>query len=197
MFTDRLTEDLHHQIRTAVDDLGLVGEPRRRVDHPQHLYDSLHLVKTSERRAGCRQQIETGRTSSLIALVKRQISAYFPSGVRRCGTCAGEKEEAANAYGWDVVGDRRGRRRQADVLLLEVLFSAPEGLRPDACRHDKGNDQRSRQYTHRISSCSGERDLAHLPPQVFIDLPVSRRICPSNVGAKGRPARGASPSASC
>ena len=32
VFTDRLSEDLDHQVRTAIDDLGLIGEAWRRVD---------------------------------------------------------------------------------------------------------------------------------------------------------------------
>src|SRR5690606_10606949 len=41
-------ENLHHEVRKTVDDLGVVGEFRDSVDHAQHLYDTFYPLEVPQ-----------------------------------------------------------------------------------------------------------------------------------------------------
>ena len=74
-----LAEHLRHQFREAVDDLRLILEVRRAVDHAERLDQPLDLVERAERRrAPCRGC--SGRPPGrLLALLQRQVGADLPA----------------------------------------------------------------------------------------------------------------------
>ena len=71
-----LAEDGDQQIGAAVDDLGVIGEVRRGVDHAKQL-DNLDLVQ----RAGCLlhggQKPEAGKPGMFIGLLPGHVGAHL------------------------------------------------------------------------------------------------------------------------
>src|SRR5438132_963519 len=80
MLTDRLTEDLDHEIGEAIDDFWLISESRSGVDHAEDLHDPLYPVEASQRGPRRGEKVQPCRTGSLIALLERKILAHFPPG---------------------------------------------------------------------------------------------------------------------
>jgi hypothetical protein len=64
-----LAEHLDHQIRKAVDDLGLIPEAFGRIDHAQHLDDALDLVEAAQERPRRSEEIDTDLARGLVAVL--------------------------------------------------------------------------------------------------------------------------------
>src|SRR5207247_6773168 len=127
VLADRLAEHLHHQVREAVDDLGLVTEVLRGPHHAQHLHDALDLVEIPERGAHRGEQVEADFTRDLVAFLDRHVLAELAARTRPTladGTVTGEEQEIADAHRADVVRHRGRRRRERDVLLFQTRFRA-------------------------------------------------------------------------
>src|SRR5262245_3270029 len=66
-----LTEYSEHEIREAIEHVGLPVKARRAIDHAESPYDLAHTIKASERLTHGREDADSDETSSLVSLVGR------------------------------------------------------------------------------------------------------------------------------
>src|SRR5215470_10349754 len=92
-----LTEHLDHEIREAIEHVGLLCKAWRAIDHAEDLNDLADTIKASEYVTDGREDADSGETSGLVSLVERQIRSDLPRdttptdatghALRRTGCC--------------------------------------------------------------------------------------------------------------
>src|SRR5580693_4032263 len=115
----RLAEHLDHEVRAAVDDLGMVSEIRLGVDHAEKLDHRFDARELTERSFGDREQLQPGETRGFIALLDRGVLAEPPdheTPVRALRPLAGKVEKITRQPIGHIVGHRRrnGGKREAE-----------------------------------------------------------------------------------
>jgi hypothetical protein len=73
-----LTEHLDHEIREAIEHVGLLVKAWRAIDHAEDLNDLADTIKASEYVTDGREDADSGETSGLVSLVERQIRSDLP-----------------------------------------------------------------------------------------------------------------------
>src|SRR5439155_22349477 len=73
-----LAENLSHQLPEAVDDLGMITQLRRGVDHAERLDQPLHLVERAERVPHGAENGQTDSSGSVLSLLGGQVGADAP-----------------------------------------------------------------------------------------------------------------------
>src|ERR1700757_3979508 len=106
-----LTEHLDKEVRTAVDDFGVILEIGSGIDHAQHFDDILHPAEIAIQRVLYRRdQHQTHATGMLISFLDRHAGAEFAFGhpaVRPARwPLAREVEQIADPLGVNVVSER-------------------------------------------------------------------------------------------
>ncbi len=128
VLADGLAEDLDHQVRKAVDDLGLIAEAFGRVDHTEDFDHAFDLVKAAERDLGGGEETQADLARDLIALLDGQVFAELPARgghpALPQGAVPREKEQIASADRAHVVRHRCGRLGEHDVSLFQASFRA-------------------------------------------------------------------------
>ena len=74
-----LAEDLDHEIREAVDDLGLLAEALGGVDHAEDLDHPLDLVEAAEQGTRRAEEIDSHLARGLVAILHGQVPPDLPA----------------------------------------------------------------------------------------------------------------------
>ena len=75
--TADITEQVHEEVGSAIDDLGLSDELRRTVDHSHNLENSSYPVQVANFGLHPGQQIESAPAGGQISLLDSQVSAQL------------------------------------------------------------------------------------------------------------------------
>src|SRR5262245_37026794 len=81
-----VAEYLHHQIRKTIDDLRVLLEVWRCVDHPKNLYDAMHVIEAADNGSNARQHVNPSAARRCITLINGQAAADFADDVGTIGT---------------------------------------------------------------------------------------------------------------
>src|SRR5215510_12733676 len=109
MLSDRLAEDLNHQIRKPIHHLGLVAETLGRIDHAKNLDNALHTIEAAESGANFSQHDDPGLPRGLVTLLDCEVlpDLSFERPLSARGI-ASEKQQVSGLHSVHEVGGRDG-----------------------------------------------------------------------------------------
>src|SRR5262249_46386948 len=129
-----LFEDLDHEIRGAVEDLGMLLEAGVRVEEALELDHPSNAIEATELELDRRKDVERREARELVAVLARELAAepaLWRSGVSRQRTLARDEEQVSGSDAVRVVRGRIAGPRKPDSELLEPIVDRhrdrPEG----------------------------------------------------------------------
>ncbi len=119
-----VAEDLADQVGDAVDDLGLLGEVRRRVDEAAELDHPGHPVEVAaEGLLDLGDDVDAAEPGRGLAVLDAEVAADLADVLELAALdrhLPGDEDEVAGHHIGHVVGHRRRRLRQLDSQFLQT-----------------------------------------------------------------------------
>ena len=133
--TTSLSKDLNQEVRSSVEDLGLLHKTFRRRHMPDDLHNTRNSVQRPEFLLGNRQCIQESEPGRLHPLLDRQITSKL-TGERQLpvshGKDAGQKQEISSPDRRNIGRQRLRRRGQLEMQFLQFAFVNDMSEDPDA-----------------------------------------------------------------
>src|SRR5215213_1700710 len=122
----RVTEDFDEEIRATIDDLWLLLEVGRAVDHAEHFHDPGNAIQIAEGCFGRRQDLQPDFSRGFVTLFDRHRTAELTALRLITWSGAGDKEQIASLHPPHIARDRLHRLRKLDSQVLDRLLSTHE-----------------------------------------------------------------------
>jgi hypothetical protein len=123
--TTNFSKDLDQEVRSSVENLGLLHKPFRRRHIPDHLHDPCNSVQRPEFLLGDRQCVQESEPGRLHPLFDHQITSKL-TGERQLSVSHGkdtrQKQESARLDRRHVGRQRLRRWGQLDVQFFQAYF---------------------------------------------------------------------------